>query len=101
MRTMKITEKTKCWICGRNSKQLKKTIESYWESGELGKDIDIDACFELFDLEKPSGNKMQIPICIVCSLICSKSMLQYILEYLKDNLEVTVEIQKPKVSINI
>lgn len=97
MRTMEITEKTKCWICGRNSKQLKKAIESYWESGELGKDMDIDACFEIFDLEKPSGDKMRIPICI----ICSQSILQYILEYLKDNLEVAVEIEKPKVSINI
>lgn len=97
MRTIKISEKTKCWICGRNSKQLKKAIESYWQSGELGKDMDLDACFEIFNLEKFSGYKMQIPICVICSQL----VLQYVLEYLKDNLEVDIEIEKPKVSINV
>jgi len=101
VRNVEITGKTKCWICGRNSTQLKKAVESYLESGELGKDIDIEACFTIVNIEKPSGDKMQIPVCIICSLTLFQSMLQHVLEYLKDNLEVTVEIEKPRVSISL
>lgn len=95
---MRITEKTKCWICRRNSKELKKVIEAYWESGELGKDMDLDACFEIVNVEKIcSKEKMQIPVCIMCSQL----ILQYVLRYLKDNLEVVVKTEQPKVSINL
>lgn len=98
MKSTRITEKTKCWICGRNSKELKKIIEAYWESGELGKDMDLDACFEIISIEKIcSKEKMQIPVCHICSQL----ILRYVLEYLKANLEVVVKTEQPKVSINL
>jgi len=95
---MKITEKTKCWICGRNSEELKNAIEAYWESGELGKDMGLDACFEIVSIEKfCSKEKMQIPICAICSQL----ILQYVIDYIKENLEVIVKTEQPKVSINL
>ncbi|MEM3697895.1 MAG: hypothetical protein QXZ02_04150 [Candidatus Bathyarchaeia archaeon] len=95
---MKISEKTRCWICGRNSRELKNTIEAYWENGELEKDMDVNACFEIVSIKKfYSEEQMKIPICTICSQL----MLQYISVYLKENLEVVVKIEQPKVSISI
>jgi len=95
---MRLTRKTKCWICGRSSEELKKTIEAYWESGELGKDMDLEACFEVIAIEKfASKEKIQIPVCIMCSQL----ILEHVLGYLKENLEVIVKTEQPKVSINI
>jgi len=96
--TVKITKKTRCWICGRNSEQLKNVIEAYWESGELGKNMNFDACFEIVSIEKFCSNeKMQIPICQICSAL----ILQHVVGYLAEELEVTVEIPKPKVKVVI
>lgn len=96
--TMKITEKTRCWICHRSSKELKNAIETYWKSGYLGKDMDLDACFELMNLRAiGSKEKTRIPVCVICSQL----ILQYVLAYLRDNLEVTVKTKDPKVSINL
>lgn len=96
---MKITDKTCCWICGRSSKELKNAVEAYWESGELGKDVGLDACFEIFNItELASGRgKMPIPVC----RICIQLILQPVLAYLKDNLEVNVKTIDPEVSINL
>jgi len=95
---MQITEKTKCWICGRNPEELKNAIEAYWESGELRKDMSLDACFEIVSIEKfCSKKKMQIPVCIICLQVT----LQYILDHLRDHLEVVVTTEQPRVSINL
>jgi hypothetical protein len=74
---------------------LKDVVEIYWESGE---NLGIDACFEIISIEKPaSGKKMEIPVC----QICSQMILQYPLDYLRDNLEVTVKAKDPEVKITL
>lgn len=96
--SMKISDKTCCWICGRNWKELKNVVEMYWESGEMTKDRGINAFFEIIDLEKMvSREKIQIPVCVICSQL----MLQRILAYLRDNLEIVVKTENPKISINL
>ncbi len=98
MNAMKISEKTCCWICGRNPKELKNAVETYWESGEPTRNIAIDVGFDIIDLERfASEEKMQIPVCIICSQL----VLQRVLAYLKENLEVTVRIEQPEASINL
>ncbi|MGB9756178.1 MAG: hypothetical protein ACPLVJ_00130 [Candidatus Bathyarchaeales archaeon] len=98
VKTVKITEKTKCWICGRNSKELKNVIEAYWQSGELGKDMGLDACFEIVSIKKMMSNeRIQIPICAICSQL----MLEYVIRYIKENLEVVVKVEQPKVSTQL
>jgi len=94
---MKATEKTKCWICGRTATELKKTAEAFWESGEIGKDINLDACFEIVEIRKAcSKQRMQIPVCIICSQV----ILEYVLVYLRNEMEVVVKMKQPKVSVN-
>jgi len=89
VKAVKITEKTKCWICGRNSKELKNAIEAYWESGELGKDMGLDACFKIIDVEKLlSEEKISIPICTICYQL----VLQYIRTYLRNNMEIAIKL---------
>lgn len=86
---MQISEKTRCWICDRNSRELKKIVETYWESGELGKDMGLDACFKIIDVEKVlSEEKIPIPICTICYQL----VLQYIRTYLRNNMEITIEL---------
>lgn len=98
VKTVKITEKTRCWICGRNSKELKNVVEAYWQSGELGKDIGLDACFEIVSIKKTMSNeRIRIPICAICSQL----MLEYVIRYIKENLEVVVKVEQPKVSIKL
>lgn len=98
MKNTKLTPETKCWMCGRSSKELAKTVETYWKSGKLGEDMELDACFEIIDITTYNfKEKIHVPVCI----ICSKSLLQYTLTYLRDKLKIDVSLDKPKVSINL
>jgi hypothetical protein len=95
---MKTTEKTTCWICGRNQTELKKATEAFWESGELGKDIRIDACFEIIKIRKAcSKQRMRIPVCIICSQV----ILEYVLVHLRNEMETVVKMKQPEVSVNL
>jgi len=79
---MEITEKTRCWICRRNRRELKKAVEAYWKKEKLGKnlyielmrnDLYLDACFENISIKKRgSREKMQIPVCIICAELISQ-----------------------------
>jgi len=86
---MHLSEKTRCWICDRNSKELKKIAETYWESGELGKDMGLDACFKIIEVEKIlSEEKIPIPICIMCYQL----VLQHIRTYLRNNMKIAIKL---------
>lgn len=86
---MQISEKTRCWICDRNAKELKEAVETYWESGELKKDMDLGAYLKTVDLEKVlSRETMPIPICTICNQI----MLQLLRDYLRENLKIAVKL---------
>lgn len=94
---MQQLENTKCWICGRSRKELENVVREYWKNEKLDKDLYIelikgdlylDACFETIDIRKRgSKEKMQISVCIICSML----MHQYVLECLKNNLKIVVK----------
>jgi hypothetical protein len=97
---MQPIDNTKCWICGKGRKELRKIVKEYWQNEKLGKDLYIelkkddlylDACFETIAIRKRSSKqKMQIPVCIICSLL----IRQCVLECLKHNLEIVVKTKK-------
>lgn len=103
---MQPIENTKCWICGKVRKELEKTVREYWQNEKLNKnlyielmknDLYMDACFETIAIRKRgSKQKMQIPVCVICSLL----IRQYVLECLRHHLEVVVKTKQPDASIN-
>lgn len=106
MKQLKTTKNTRCWICGRGRRELEKIAKEYWQNEKLGKDLYIelmkddlylDACFETIAIRKRgSKQKMQISVCVICSLL----IRQYVLECLRHNLEVVVKTKQPYASIN-
>jgi hypothetical protein len=106
VKQLKTTKNTRCWICGRGRRELEKAVKEYWQGEKLGKnlyielmknDLYLDACFETIAIRKRgSRQKMQIPVCIICSLL----IRQCVLECLKRNLEVVVKTKQLDASIN-
>lgn len=96
---MKITEKTKCWICGRNAEELKRKTEEYWQSGELGKDMDLDACFpDIVEVKKfAEKEKIEVPVCVICQEIITGIVLRE----LRDRLKLKIQATKPKILFKI
>jgi hypothetical protein len=94
---MQQAENMRCWICGRSRKELEKVVREYWQNERLTKDLHIelmkgdlylDACFETVALRKRgSKEKMQISVCVICSML----IRQYILDCLRHNLKVIVK----------
>ena len=62
---MEITEETRCWLCKRNVEELREFVEHWWASGSL-EDMGLDACFEVIEVKAPSGQPIEVPLCIVC-----------------------------------
>ncbi|MEM3629262.1 MAG: hypothetical protein QXU46_04170 [Candidatus Bathyarchaeia archaeon] len=85
---MQPPESTRCWICGRSRKELEKIVREYWKNERLDKDLFIelmkgdlylDACFETIDIGKRnSKEKMQISVCIICSMLLRHFVLECI-----------------------
>ena len=62
---MEITEETRCWLCGRSPKELKKLVEDLVQSGSIPEDMGLDACFEVIEVGS-SDQPIELPLCTIC-----------------------------------
>jgi hypothetical protein len=104
---MQQAENMRCWICGRSRKELEKVVREYWQNEKLTKDLHIelmegdlylDACFETIAIRKRgSKEKMQIPVCIICSILIRK----YALECIRHNVKIVIKAKQHDTLTNL